>query len=54
MESASICAICAWRENCKKKFLLSGKDLRCPDYTRDISIRDKPEEAPEPESGKAG
>jgi hypothetical protein len=33
-----ICILCAWRENCQKKFSLSGKDIRCPDFVRDLSI----------------
>jgi hypothetical protein len=39
----SICAICAWRETCQKKFSLSGRDVNCPEYTRDISIKDTSE-----------
>ena len=39
------CAICAWRENCQKKFSVSGKNVRCPDFARDLSIKeDKKEE----------
>ena len=34
----NICAICAWRANCQKKFSVSGKDLRCPDFVRDVSL----------------
>ncbi|MDI6775834.1 MAG: hypothetical protein QMD03_01105 [Syntrophales bacterium] len=37
------CSICAWRENCQKRFSMSTDRLgnvRCPDYTRDISIKD--------------
>jgi hypothetical protein len=34
----SLCAICAWRGDCKKKFK-QGEGLYCPDYSRDISIR---------------
>ncbi|MCE5194053.1 MAG: hypothetical protein LLF28_01135 [Nitrospiraceae bacterium] len=33
------CTLCAWRETCQKKFSISGKDLRCPDFARDISIK---------------
>jgi len=36
----SLCAICAWRGDCKKKFK-QGEGLYCPDYSRDISIRVK-------------
>lgn len=37
----TFCIICAWRENCQKRFL-QGKDiqLRCPDFTRDLMIKD--------------
>ena len=37
------CSICAWRENCQKRFSMSTDTLgnvHCPDYTRDISIKD--------------
>jgi hypothetical protein len=34
------CIICAWRENCQKKFSVSGKDIRCADFVRDVSIKD--------------
>ena len=39
-DEPSLCIICAWRENCKKQFL-KGKDvsLKCPDFTRDLSIK---------------
>jgi hypothetical protein len=41
-DEPSICAVCAWRQDCKKRFL-HGKDvsLRCPDFTKDLSIRDR-------------
>jgi hypothetical protein len=44
-----ICAVCAWRETCKKKFSISGKDLRCPEFARDVTIKDSPEEKKEEE-----
>lgn len=34
------CVTCAWRENCAKKFCVPDGGSRCPDYSRDISIRD--------------
>lgn len=40
---ADICALCAWRASCQKKFSLSGKDIRCPDFVRDVSIKEKRE-----------
>ncbi len=33
------CAICAWRENCAKKFCVPDGGARCPDYTRDVTIK---------------
>jgi hypothetical protein len=39
MASGKICAICAWRETCQKKFSISKKPgATCPDFTRDVSI----------------
>ena len=34
-----ICILCAWRENCQKKFSVSGKDMRCPDFAEDITVK---------------
>ncbi|VAX30386.1 hypothetical protein MNBD_NITROSPIRAE02-1739 [hydrothermal vent metagenome] len=34
-----ICSVCAWRATCQKKFSISGKDIRCPDFVRDLSIK---------------
>ncbi|MBN1364112.1 MAG: hypothetical protein JW976_04820 [Syntrophaceae bacterium] len=37
------CAICAWRENCQKRFSIPTDAqgcVRCPDYSRDLSIKD--------------
>jgi hypothetical protein len=37
------CSICAWRDTCTKRFSVS-KDpsgrVHCPDFTRDLSIKD--------------
>jgi hypothetical protein len=38
-----ICVICAWRATCQKKFSISGKQIRCPDFVKDVSIKEKPE-----------
>jgi hypothetical protein len=46
----SICAVCAWRATCQKKFSVSGKDLRCAEFVKDISIKEElEEEKPEEE-----
>lgn len=34
------CAVCAWRADCQKKFSVSGKNIRCPDFARDITIKE--------------
>lgn len=33
------CLICAWRENCAKRFSVSDGGARCPDFSRDVSMR---------------
>ena len=35
-----ICAICAWRATCQKKFTVSGRDLRCAEFVRDVTIKE--------------
>ena len=44
------CVTCAWRENCAKKFCVPDGGSRCPDYSRDISLKDVTGEP----SGSAG
>lgn len=39
-----ICVICAWRENCTKRYRVKTNalfDVNCPDYTRDIKLKEK-------------
>jgi hypothetical protein len=46
----TICVICAWRENCQKKFSISGKDVKCADFVKDVSVsREKESEGSDPE-----
>lgn len=45
-----VCAVCAWRATCQKKFSVSGKDMRCPDFAKDVTIKEKTEEDKETES----
>jgi hypothetical protein len=45
--SADICIVCAWRATCQKKFSVSGKDLKCTDFVKDVSIQEKKEEETE-------
>lgn len=44
-----VCAVCAWRAACRKKFSVSGRDFKCPDFSRDITIKEKPEKDEEKE-----
>jgi hypothetical protein len=49
-EERSLCVICAWRKDCQKKFLKSQDiSFRCPEYVKDISIKDdeKPDDQKE-------
>lgn len=49
-DTKEICVICAWRATCQKKFSISGRDIKCPDFVRDLSLTSK--EGKEPDSGK--
>lgn len=39
-DEPTLCVVCAWREDCKKKFI-HGKEvsLRCPDFAKDLRIK---------------
>jgi hypothetical protein len=34
-----LCVVCAWRENCAKKFSAPDGGARCPDFSRDVTIK---------------
>ncbi len=38
-----VCALCAWRADCKKKFSVSGRDIRCADFARDMALKEEPQ-----------
>ncbi len=42
--SNTICAVCAWRATCQKKFSVSGSDMRCADFVKDLAIKEKDSE----------
>lgn len=42
-DEKTICLICAWREQCQKRFSLPT-GAKCPDFVRDISIKSEEEE----------
>ncbi len=36
----ALCVVCAWRKNCQKKFFRNrDASFKCPDFTKDISIK---------------
>ena len=41
--SGNICIVCAWRATCQKKFSVSGKDMKCSDFVKDVSIKEEKE-----------
>ncbi|MDD2897368.1 MAG: hypothetical protein PHI31_01525 [Desulfuromonadaceae bacterium] len=43
------CAVCAWRETCSKRFSIPDNGARCPDFSRDIRIKDVEENATLPD-----
>jgi len=46
------CVVCAWRGECQKKFCIPDGGQRCPDFTRDISIKTPEDDSPEKNTGK--
>lgn len=50
----TICIVCAWRETCQKRFRMrEGIELRCPDFVRDVSIKEDKEDVKEGDKEKA-
>lgn len=50
--SENICSICAWRETCKKKFSVSGRDVRCADFTKELKAKNSGQEQEEKEEDR--
>jgi hypothetical protein len=46
------CVVCAWRGECQKKFCIPDGGQRCPDFTRDISIKISEIDLPEKNTEK--
>lgn len=46
-----LCAVCAWRATCQKKFSMTVDSRFCPDYTRDVSLGT--EDTDKPNRGKS-
>jgi hypothetical protein len=51
--SRQSCAVCAWRENCSKRFSVCDGGVRCPDFSRDISIKETGEATHNPTDSSA-
>ena len=50
------CSICAWRGTCAKRFSVSKDSsgrVHCPDFTRDLAIKDEEIDAVERNDQKA-
>ncbi len=47
-----ICMVCAWRATCQKKFSISGRDMRCPDFTRDVTLGNPAQKGVDPRKNK--
>lgn len=52
--TVNICAICAWRATCQKKFSVSGKDARCAEFVKDVSLQKEEKEEEEKPGEKEG
>lgn len=39
--NTDICAVCAWRADCQKKFSVSGRGIRCVDFVKDQALKSK-------------
>lgn len=50
--TVNICVVCAWRATCQKKFSISGKDVRCPDFVKDVSLEKEEKEGDKKEKGE--
>jgi hypothetical protein len=46
-----MCAVCAWRENCKKKHTMREGVLHCADFTRDKTLPAEEETKPKAACG---
>ena len=43
IQDVHICSVCAWREDCRKKFITPVDTfcrVHCPDYTKDVRIKE--------------
>ncbi|MBI5664339.1 MAG: hypothetical protein HZC49_04520 [Nitrospirae bacterium] len=47
--SKDICIVCAWRATCQKMFSVSGRDIKCSDFVKDVSIKEDTSKEAEPD-----
>ena len=50
-DKKEVCVICAWRANCQKKFSMKA-GRRCPDFSKDLTIKEVKSEDVNSESKK--
>lgn len=43
MTTVQNCLLCAWREQCAKRFRVSDGGAHCPDFSRDVAIKQTPD-----------
>jgi hypothetical protein len=49
----TLCVVCAWRPTCNKKFSMDGSTTtRCPEFTRDVTLKEPAPEKEEPGRGE--
>ncbi len=41
------CVVCAWRRDCNKRFCVPDCGAKCPDFTRDVTLKNQTEEVSE-------
>lgn len=42
--STQSCVVCAWRGSCNKRFSVADGGAKCPDFSRDVSIKNVEEQ----------
>lgn len=45
-ENKALCVLCAWRATCQKQFSMKAGQ-KCPEFVRDVTIKETPEEKEE-------
>jgi hypothetical protein len=54
-DDRTLCVVCAWRLTCNKKFLMDGSTTtRCPEFTRDVTLKAPKEDEGQPQERPTG